>query len=96
MEVEALVITLHHSLPELEAETPGDKLRDVKASNVAETLTDLKAASPVVPLAPTREMEAATAGKTISDMKAQTVVDTLSATLSDTNLCEARRHPSKR
>ena len=44
MEVEALVISLHHSLTELEAETPGDKLRDGKASNVAETLTDLKAA----------------------------------------------------
>ena len=53
MEVETLVITLHHSRTELEAETPGDKLPDLKASNVAETLTDLKAASPVVTLAPT-------------------------------------------
>ena len=51
MEVEALVITLHHSLTELEVETPGDRLRDLRASNVAETLTDLKAASPVVKLA---------------------------------------------
>ena len=97
MEVEALVIRLHHSLTELEAETPGDKLHDVKASNVAETLTDLKAASPVVTLAPTLgEMEAQTAGKALSDVKAQTMVDTLSATLSDTNLCAARRHLSKR
>ena len=51
MEVEALVITLHHSLTELEVEAPGEKLRDVRASNVAERLTDQKAASPVVKLA---------------------------------------------
>ena len=63
----------------------------MKAGNVAETLTDLKGASPVVTLAPTLgEMEAERAGKTISDLQAQTVVDTLSATLLDTNLCKAR------
>ena len=55
----------------MEAETPGDKLHDVKVSNVAETLTDLKAASPVVTLALTLgEMETETAGKALSDVKA--------------------------
>ena len=56
VEVEALGKTQHHSLTELEAETPGDTLRDVeddtladrlgevKALNVGETRTDLKAA----------------------------------------------------
>ena len=54
MQVEALVITQHQSLTELQVKTPGDKLRDVKASNVAKTLTDQKAASPVVKVAPIR------------------------------------------
>ena len=38
MEVEALVNTLHHSLTKVEAETPGDKLRDVKTDALANTL----------------------------------------------------------
>ena len=96
MEAETLGITLHDSLTELWAEAPGDKLSDVNASNVAETLTDLKAASPIVTLAPTLgEMKAETGSKALSDVKAQTVLDTLSATQSDTSLCEARMHLSK-
>ena len=49
-----MVITQHQSLTELEVKTPGDKLRDVKASNVAKSLTDEKAAKPVVKVAPIR------------------------------------------
>ena len=84
-------------------ETPGDKLRDVNAKglvdthaevttrNVAETLTDLKTASPLVTLAPTLEKkDAEMPGKTLSDLEFRTVVETLSATLSDTNLFEVR------
>lgn len=40
VEVEGLVNTLHHSLTEVEAETPGDTLCDVKAEALADRLTD--------------------------------------------------------
>ena len=61
MQAEVLVITMHHSLVEIEAETPGNTLRDVEteasadtlahklakvqAKKVSETLTDLKVES---------------------------------------------------
>ena len=46
------------------AETLADGLEKLKAGKVGETLTDLKAASPFVTLAPTlAEMKAQTAGK---------------------------------
>ena len=38
MEVEALVNMLHHSLTKVEAETRGDKLRDVNTDALANTL----------------------------------------------------------
>lgn len=57
VEVEALMITMHHSLAEAEAETPGDTLRDadtladtlaeLKCEKVGETPTDVKIASQV-------------------------------------------------
>ena len=57
VEVEALVITMHYSLAEAEAETPGDTLRDadtltdtlaeLKSEKVGETPTDVKIASQV-------------------------------------------------
>ena len=57
-------------------DTLTDRLVEVKAGKVGETLTNLKATSPVVTLNATlAEMEAETARKRLSD------VDTLSATL---------------
>ena len=62
VEVKALVNTLHHSLAKREAEKPGDKPRDVeayafsdklgemKAEKVGETLMNLKAALQVITL----------------------------------------------
>ena len=68
---EALVNTLHHSLAVVQAKKPGgtmrnmetgalvDKLAEVKTGKVCKTLSDLKAASPVVTQASTlAEMEA--------------------------------------
>ena len=62
--------TLHHNLAEVEAKRQGnrvrdvqakpfsdtlsDKLAEVKVGKVGETLTDLKAASPVLTLFPTQ------------------------------------------
>ena len=55
----------------------------VKAGKVGETMTDLRAASPVVTLTPKlAEMKAETAGKTLSDVEAQALLDTLLVTLS--------------
>ena len=70
MEMQALVNALHHNLPEVQAEKTGDTLRDVKAEALAdklahqlakmktrkvnETLTNLKNASPVITLVPTK------------------------------------------
>ena len=81
------------------ADMLADRLAEVKARNVGETLTALKFASPVVTLAPSlAEMEAETAGKTLSDVEVPALVSTLSATLSEvvpktnwghTNLFEA-------
>lgn len=69
------------------ADTLADRLAEVKAGKVGETLTDLKAAPPVVTLAHTMaEMEAETIGKTLSDVEAQALVDTLSATLSEVGI----------
>lgn len=94
VEAEAPVNTPHHCLSEVKPETPGEKLRDVNAEglvdthaevttgNVAETLTDLNFASPLVTLAPTlQEMDAERPGKTLSDLEFQTVVEALSTTL---------------
>ena len=71
MKFEALVNTLLHSLAVVQAKKPGytmrnmeiealvDRLVEVKTEKVGQTLSDLKAASPVVTLAPTlAEMEA--------------------------------------
>ena len=71
MKFEALVNTLLHSLAVVQAKKPGytmrnmetealvDRLVEVKTGRVGQTLSDLKAASPVVTLAPTlAEMEA--------------------------------------
>ena len=51
------------------AETLANRQEELKAAKVGEKLTDLKAASPVVTLAPTlAEMKAQTVGKTLSDV----------------------------
>ena len=51
------------------AETLADRLEELKAGKVGETLTDLKAASPVVTLAPTpADIKAQTPGKTLTDV----------------------------
>lgn len=77
MEVKELVKTLHHSLTEVEdgdtlldveaealADTLTERVVEVKAGKVCETLTDLRAAPPVVTLAHTiAEMEAETIAK---------------------------------
>ena len=68
---EGLVNTLHHSLAGVQAKKPRNTMRDmeaealverlaeVKAGKVVQTLTDMVAPSPVVTLAPTlAEMEA--------------------------------------
>lgn len=66
VQVKVLVNTLHHSLEKEKAKTPGDKQRDrlgeVKAAKVGETLTDLKAALQVVTL-----------GRTLAEIKTETV-----------------------
>ena len=60
------------------AETLAKRLEELKARKVSETLTDLKAASPVQTLAPTvAEIKAQTAGKkTLSHVVPQAIVDT--------------------
>ena len=50
------------------ADTLADNLKEVNIEKMSETLTYLKATSPVVTLAPTlAEIKAMTAGKTLSD-----------------------------
>ena len=76
MEAKALVITMHHSLAEEEAETPGDTLRDVETEASADTLGDRLA-----------EVKAEKVGGTLADvegiaytirpLKADTLVDTI-------------------
>ena len=59
------------------AETLADRLEELSAGKVGQTLTDLKAASPVVTLAPTiAEMKTQTAAKTLSDVVPQALVET--------------------
>ena len=59
------------------AETLAKRLEELKAGKVGETLTDLKAASPVLTLARTvAEMKAQTAGKTLSHVVPEAMVDT--------------------
>ena len=71
VKLEGLVITLHHSILEVQVKKAGNTMRDmeakalvdrlaeVKAGKVVHRLTDLKAASPVITLAPTlAEIEA--------------------------------------
>ena len=59
------------------AETLAERQEELKAGKVGEKLTDLKAASPVVTLAPTlAEMKAQTVGKTLSDVVPQALVET--------------------
>jgi len=78
---------------------------EVKAGKVDETVTDLKAALPVVTLAPTlAEMEAERAGKTLSNVEAKALVNILADTLSevvaktfaDTLTCVESEAPIKR
>ena len=40
MDVKVTVITLHHSIAEVDAETTGDTLRDVEAKALPSTLAD--------------------------------------------------------
>ena len=62
---------------EVLAETLADRLEELKAGKVGETLTDLKAASPVVTLATSlAEMNSQAAGKTLSDIVLQALVET--------------------
>ena len=67
------------------AETLADWLEELKAAKVGETLTDLKAASPLVTLAPTlAEMKAQTSGKkTLSDVVPQALVETQAVTVAE-------------
>ena len=59
------------------AEKLVDRLEELKAGKVGETLTDLKAASPVVILAPTpADIKTQTTGKTVSDVVAQASIET--------------------
>ena len=59
------------------AETLPNRLEELKAGKVGHTLTDLKAASPFVTLAPTlAEMEAQKAAKTLSNVLRQALVET--------------------
>ena len=68
VEVERLVNTLQRWRPTL-----AEKFAEMKAGNVAEALTALKAASAVVTLAPTlAERKLETAGKTLSDVEIKT------------------------
>ena len=54
-----------------------DRQEELKAGKVGEKLTYLKAASPVVTLAPTlAEMKAQTVGKPLSDVVPQALVET--------------------
>ena len=59
------------------AETLPDRLEELKPGKVGDTLTNLKAASPVVTLAPTlAEMIAQTARNTLSDVVLQALLET--------------------
>ena len=57
--MKARVITLHHSFAEVDAKTTGDKLRDVKAKALPDTLAERVA-----------EVKAGKFGKTLTDLKA--------------------------
>ena len=63
MEDEALVMTMHYSLVEAEAEIPRDTLRDVKTEASANTLADSLA-----------EVKAEKVGKTLKDEKGELLV----------------------
>ena len=59
------------------AESLADWQEELKAGKVGETLTDLKAALPVVTLAPTpADIKAQTPGKTLSDVVPQASIET--------------------
>ena len=59
VEVEARVITLHHSFAEVDAKTTGDTLGDVKAKALPDTLAERAA-----------EVKAGKFVKTLTDLKA--------------------------
>ena len=63
VEDEALVITMHYSLVEAEAETPRDTLGDVKTEASPNTLADSLA-----------EVKAEKVGKTLKDEKGELLV----------------------
>ena len=66
------------------AESLADCLEELRGGKVGQTLTDLKAASPVVTLAPTlAEMKAQTAGKTLSNVVSQALVKTQAVAVTD-------------
>ena len=59
------------------AETLADRLEELKAAKVCQTMTDLKAASPVVTLTPTlAEMKTQPAKKTLSSIRRKALVET--------------------
>ena len=58
------------------AETLADRLEELKAGKVGNTLTNRKAASPVVTLAPTVTVICQTAKKTLSDVVLQPLLET--------------------
>ena len=58
VEAKALVIAMHHSLVEVEAETPGDTLHDVETEASPDTLGDKLA-----------EVKAAKVGGTLADLE---------------------------
>ena len=58
VEAKALVIAMHHSLAEVEAETPGDTLHDVETEASADTLGDSLA-----------EVKATKVGGTLADLE---------------------------
>ena len=66
VKVKALVCTLHHSLAEVEAATPGDTLRNVDAEALAETLADRL-----------KEVKAGKVSETVKERKATSPIVTL-------------------
>ena len=63
MDAEAPVITIHHNLAEVKAETPGDTLRDVETDASANTLADRLA-----------EVKPKKVGETLTDVKGAPLV----------------------
>ena len=58
VQVKALVITMHYSLPQAQLQIPGETLRDVESDASADTLPDALA-----------EVKSKNDGETVTDMK---------------------------